>query len=288
MHDILAIDVVCNIFTDEVKQYRPDNRDAFYQGKMKVDHKTMAGVSLEEMLGRMDAAGIERAFLIAAKVGPLGHPSCYHLPYEVVVRAVEQYPNRFYGLAGVDPTEGMKGVRQLEHAVKDRGFIGAHTYPHWFELPPNHARYYPFYAKCAELGVPIQLQVGQSMIYAADYPRRSVGRPITLDDVACDFPELALVGIHVGIPWADEMIAMAWKHPNVYIGSDAHAPKYWPPSFVHYLKSYGQNKVLFGTDFPVLGFERTRTEIEALKIPDAAKRKFLRDNAIRIYKLPIV
>jgi hypothetical protein len=83
------------------------------------------------------------------------------------------------------------------------------------------------------------------------------------------------------------MIAMAWKHPNVYIGSDAHAPKYWPLNFVHYLKSYGQDKVLFGTDFPVLGFERTRAEIEALDIPDAAKRKFLRDNAIRVYKLPI-
>jgi hypothetical protein len=154
-------------------------------------------------------------------------------------------------------------------------------------LPPNHARYYPFYAKCVELGVPMQLQVGQSMIYAADYPRRSVGRPITLDDVACDFPELVLIGIHIGIPWTDEMIAMAWKHKNVYIGADAHAPKYWPASFVHYIKSFGQDKVLFGTDFPVLGFERTREEVEALNIPDAARRKFLRDNAIRVYKLPI-
>jgi predicted TIM-barrel fold metal-dependent hydrolase len=287
MYDIQAIDVVVNIFTEEVGQYRPKNRKAFYQGKMKVDDTTMGGVSLEEMLKRMDAAGIERAFLIASKNGPIGHPSCYHLPYELVERAVKQYPQRFYGLAGVDPTEGMDGVRALERAVKDMGFVGAHSYPHWFELAPNHARYYPFYAKCVELGVPIQLQVGQSMIYAPDYPRRSVGRPITLDDVACDFPELVLIGIHVGIPWTDEMIAMAWKHKNVYIGSDAHAPKYWPPSFVHYIKSFGQDKVLFGTDFPVLGFERTRAEIEALGIPEAAKRKFLRDNAIRIYKLPI-
>jgi predicted TIM-barrel fold metal-dependent hydrolase len=285
MYDISAIDVVCNIFTDEVKQYRPKNRDAFYQGKMKVDDQTMRGVSLKEMIRRMDAAGTEKAFLIAAKVGPIGHPSCYHLPYELVAKAVEQYPDRFYGLAGVDPTEGMDGVRKLEHAVKDLGFVGAHSYPHWFELPPNHRRYYPFYAKCVELGVPIQLQVGQSMIYAADYPRRSVGRPITLDDVACDFPELILIGIHVGIPWTEEMISMAWKHPNVYIGSDAHSPKYWPQSFVHYIKTYGQDKVLFGTDFPVLDFERTRTEIEALDLPEQSKRKFLRDNAIRVYRL---
>jgi hypothetical protein len=287
VHDIQAIDSVCNLFTEEVARLRPSNRDAFYQGKMKVDAQAMAGVSLEEMLRRMDEAGIERAFLIAAKNGALGHPSCYHLPYDLIAAAIRKHPTRFHGLAGIDPTEGMAGVRQLEHAVKTLGFIGAHSYPHWFELAPNHARYYPFYAKCVELDVPIQLQVGQSMIYAPDYPRRSVGRPITLDDVACDFPELKLIGIHIGIPWADEMIAMAWKHPNVFIGSDAHAPKHWPASFVHYLKSYGQDKVLFGTDFPVIGFERARTEIEALDIPVPAKRKFLRDNAIRIYKLPL-
>ena len=64
--------------------------------------------------------------------------------------------------------EGMDGVRQLETAVKDFGFIGAHLYPHWFELPPNHAKYYPFYAKCIELDIPVQMQVGQSLIYAKE------------------------------------------------------------------------------------------------------------------------
>jgi hypothetical protein len=129
------------------------------------------------------------------------------------------------------------------------------------------------------------MQVGQSMIYDPTYPIRSVGRPITLDAVACDFPELSLVGIHIGIPWTDEMIAMAWKHPNVYIGCDAHSPKYWPEAFVRYVNSYGQDKVLFGTDFPILDFERTRQEIEALGLKPEAKRKLLRDNAIRVYGL---
>ncbi|SLN71380.1 amidohydrolase family protein [Oceanibacterium hippocampi] len=285
MNDVKAIDTVVNLFTDEVEALRPASRKQFYQGKMKVSDDTMAGVSLEEMLRRMDAAGIEKSFLIAAKNGPVGPAACYRIPLEMVARAVEAHPDRFYGLAGVDPTEGMAGVRELEYAVKELGFIGAHSYPHWFELAPNHARYYPFYAKCVELDVPIQLQVGQSMIYDPTYPRRSVGRPITLDDVACDFPELKLIGIHVGIPWTDEMIAMAWKHKNVFIGLDAHSPKYWPDSMVHYIKSFGQDKVLFGTDFPVLDFERTRREVEDLGIPDGAKRKFLRDNAIRLYGL---
>ena len=248
-------------------------------------HPRMQGVTLEGMLKRMDAAGIERAFLIATKVGRLPHPACYHIPYKMVADAVNEYPQRFHALAGLDPTEGMAGVRAFESAVRDDGFIGAHFYPHWYELAPDHARWYPFYAKCVELDVPVQLQVGQSMVYDPTYPLRSVGRPITLDAVACDFPELKLVGIHVGIPWTDEMIAMAWKHKHVYIGSDAHSPRYWPESFVRYIDTFGQDKVLFGTDFPVLDFERTRAEIEALGLKPESKRKLLRDNALRVYKL---
>jgi hypothetical protein len=237
------------------------------------------------MLELMDQAGIERAFLIATKTGRLGLPGSWHLPYEIVARAVKEHPGRFYGLAGLDPTEGMAGVRALERAVRDYGFIGAHMYPHWFELAPDHARWYPFYAKCVELDVPVQMQVGQSLIYTSDQRLRSVGRPITLDAVACDFPELKLVGIHVGIPWTDEMIAMAWKHPNVFIGCDAHSPRYWPASFVQFIDSYGQDKVIFGTDYPVLDFGRTRDEIEALGLRPQPRRKLLRENALRIYKL---
>ncbi len=283
--EYLAIDAVTNIWTPEALAKRPDRR-AFYS-KMRVPAELYEGISLETMLGSMDAAGVERAMLIAAKVGDKHHPSCYHVPYELVRDAVRKYPERFYGLAGLDPTEGMQGVRNLERAVKDDGFIGAHFYPHWYELAPDHARWYPFYAKCVELDIPVQLQVGQSMIYDANYPRRSVGRPISLDSVACDFPELKLIGIHVGIPWTDEMIAMAWKHPNVYIGCDAHSPAYWPESFVKYINSYGQDKVIFGTDYPILRFDRTLEEIGRLGLRPESLRKLLRGNAIRIYQLDL-
>ena len=283
-HEPKAIDIVVNLWTPEANALRP-RRDAFYKDKMKVESATADGVTLDEMLRRMDAAGIERGLLVATRAGRRGHPACYHLPYEMVADAVRRHPDRFHGLAGLDPYEGMRGVRELEHAVKDLGFVGAHFYPHWYELAPDHAKWYPYYAKCCELDVPVQMQVGQSMVYDPTYPVRSVGRPITLDAVACDFPELKLVGIHVGIPWTDEMIAMAWKHANVYIGCDAHSPKYWPASFVDYVNSYGQDKVLFGTDFPILDFERTRTEIEVLGLKPDVKRKLLRDNALRVYRL---
>jgi len=282
--DYRAIDTVVNIWTPEALSHRPGWTDEFFVGKVKGKHDS-GGISLEQMLAEMDEAGIESAFLVAARTGRPGLPGCYHMPYEVVARACEAYPGRFYGLAGIDPYQGMSGVRALEEAVRDHGFIGAHLYPHWFELPPNHAKYYPFYAKCVELDIPIQMQVGQSLIYARDNRCRSVGRPITLDDIACDLPELKLIGSHVGIPWHDEMIAMAWKHENVYIATDAHSPKYWPESVVRYLNSYGQDKVLFGTDFPVLRFGRTVDEIDALGLKPAVRRKFMRDNALRLYAL---
>ena len=284
-YQIQAIDCVVNPITPEIMRLRPEWSTGFLSEKMGRDAGLAQGVPHERMLEMMDAAGIERAFLIATKTGRLGLPGSWHLPYELVVDAVRRHPGRFYGLAGLDPTEGMEGVRALERSVKEYGFIGAHMYPHWFELAPDHAKWYPFYAKCVELDVPVQLQVGQSLIYTPEQRLRSVGRPIALDAVACDFPELKLVGIHVGIPWTDEMIAMAWKHPNVYIGSDAHSPKYWPAAFVQYLNTYGQDKVLFGTDFPVLDFARTREEIEALSLREESKTKLLRGNALRVYKL---
>ncbi len=283
--DIPAIDAVVNLWTPEAYALRPDTTRGFFVDKIGVEEQTYTGISLDEILARMDTAGTEKSFLIASRSGQLGLPASVHIPYEMVASAVSRYPDRFYGLAGIDPTQGMTGVGELEHAVRELGFIGAHFYPHWFELAPNHRKVYPFYAKCVELDIPIQMQVGQSMIYSPERRLRSVARPITLDDVACDFPELKLIGIHVGIPWTDEMIAMAWKHPNVFIGSDAHSPKYWPQSFVHYINTFGQDKVIFGTDFPVLEFVRTRQEVEDLNLRPEPKRKFFRDNVQRIYNL---
>ncbi len=94
-YDVLAIDGVVNIFNAEALSHRPPWRDQFYGEKIGVDEATRNGVELDEMLRRMDSAGIERAFLVAAKCGPLGHPSCFHLPLEVVDKAIELHPDRF-------------------------------------------------------------------------------------------------------------------------------------------------------------------------------------------------
>ncbi len=280
-----AIDIVCNLFTPrEVREGRTGIDDAFLD-QVRFPDELRRGVELPDYIARMDEAGIERSLFIAVRAGDLRIRGSFEVPYEYVAAACRQYPDRFSGLAGIDPSRGMQGLRDLEYAVVELGFVGAHLYPHWFELAPDHARYYPYYAKCCELDIPIMMQVGQNLIYQRDRRLPSVAKPITLDPVAIDFPELKLLGIHIGIPWAEEMIAMAWKHENVFIGVDAYAPRYWPASVVHYMNSYGREKVLFGTDWPVIDPVRAMRDIDALDIRPETRQSLLRDNALRVFKL---
>ncbi len=286
-YDFPAIDAVCNYEFDDADTERPDWSKTFITKKIGADADVIAGFTPESFIEKMDRAGIDHVFLIAVKAGSSSHKIHRHISYERVAAMCRRFPERFSGLAGVDPTEGMDGLYQLEHAIKELGFVGAHLYPHWFEMAPDHARYYPIYAKCCELGIPIQMQVGHCLRYSEERPLRSVGRPITLDTIACHFPQLKLVGIHIGWPWVEEMISVAYKHPNVYIGSDAYAPAYWSKEFVHFIDSWGSKKVIFGTDFPVVDPERARADIEKLDIRAESKRRFLRDNVIDLYDLKL-
>lgn len=282
---VQAIDIVCNLFTPNEVANGQTGLDEHFLEQVRFPQEWRNGVSIEDYLGMMDRAAVERSLLIAVRAGDLRIRGSFEIPYQQVADVCRAHPTRFSGLAGVDPFRGMDGIRELEFAVKELGFVGAHLYPHWFGLAPDDAKYYPYYAKCCELDIPIMMQVGHNLVYSRDRRLPSVGRPITLDQVAIDFPELKLIGIHIGIPWTDEMISMAWKHENIYIGGDAYAPKYWPDSFVHYLKTYGQDKVLFGTDWPVISPERAIKEIDDLGLSERVKEKLIRTNALRLFNL---
>jgi hypothetical protein len=279
------IDIVCNPFTPEAVEKGWTGLDDDFKNQVRMPENMRGGVSIEDYIGRMDRAGIERSLLVAVRAGDINKKGGFELPYESVHATCQQYPDRFSGLAGIDPFRGMQGLRDLEQAVKEYGFVGAHLYPHWCELAPDHAKYYPYYAKCCELDIPIMMQVGQNLVYSRERRLPSVGRPITLDQVAIDFPELRLIGIHIGVPWTDEMISMCWKHENVYTAGDAYAPKYWPEAFVHYANSFGREKVMFGTDWPVIDPERAVREISELGFRDEAKSLLMRENAVRVFKL---
>ena len=284
---IKAIDVVCNFELADPELERPEWSKNFITKKIGSPDSLLGRFTAEGFVDYMEEAGVEHAFLIAVRAGSYLNRISREVPYEKVADVVQAHPERFSGLAGVDPTRGMRGVRELERAVKEYGFVGAHLYPHWFEQPPDAARYYPYYAKCCELDIPIQMQVGHCLRYSDERPLASVAHPVTLDRIACDFPELKLVGIHIGWPWTEEMISVAYKHPNVYIGSDAYGPSHWPEAFVHFIDSWGQDKVLFGTDFPVIEPGRALREIAELEIRPTSRAKFLRDNAISLYGLDL-
>lgn len=284
-HPTRVIDAVCNLFTPEVVASRPGWTGSFLGGKIGAEPARIAGMSVDDHVAMLDRAGIDHALLIAPKMGRVGLPASWHMDVRHVVDAVQQRPDRFSGLAGVDPYSGARGRRELARMVQEYGFVGAHLYPQWFEMAPDHRRYYPLYAACEELEVPIQLQVGHCLRYSEEQPLPSVGRPITLDTVACDFPTLTLVGIHVGWPWTEEMISVAYKHPNVYIGSDAYAPRHWDPSFVRFIDSWGRDKVVFGTDWPVIPHERAVREIGELGLRPESWAAFMGGNAARLYGL---
>jgi predicted TIM-barrel fold metal-dependent hydrolase len=277
------IDIVCNLFDPTSVRLKQNGLDDEFKKQVRMDPAIRGGVTMPQYLKRMDRAGIERSLLIAVRAGDLNVRGSFELPYARVHEICERYPDRFSGLAGVDPFRGMQGLRDLEYSVKKLGFVGAHLYPHWFGLPPDHAKYYPYYAKCCELDIPIMMQIGHNLVYSRERRLPSVGRPICLDQVAIDFPELKLIGIHIGVPWTDEAISMAWKHENIYLAGDAYAPKHWPKSFVHYANTYGSHKVLFGTDWPVIDPERAVKEVDALGFRPESKQKLMRDNALAVF-----
>lgn len=277
-----AIDIVVNLFGPEEIASGQTGFDVDFMDQVRMSAELRAGVGADDYVRIMDEAGVDHALLIAVRAGDRAWKGSFEIPYETVARWCDRHPTRFSGLAGADPTRGMEQLRDLERAAA-LGFVGVHAYPHWFRLPPDAARWYPIYAKCCELDLPFMLQVGQNLIYQQEVRLPSVARPILLDQVAIDFPELTLIGIHVGTPWADEMIAMAWKHSRVFIGIDAYAPTHLPASLVHYMNSYGSDKVLFGTDWPVIDPRRAVAEMAAHGLNPESHQKVMRGNALKVF-----
>lgn len=282
-----AIDIVVNHYTPEIIAQPgriPTDENFRDQVRMTQDHRR--GLTSEEYIEKMDRAGIERSLIVATRCGDRRLSTSTEIPYSYIHEVCQKYPHRYSGLAGINPLLGIAGLKELDVAVKEYGFVGAHLYPHWFGQAPDAAIYYPYYARCAELGIPIMMQVGHCLIYRSDNRLASVGKPITLDRIAIDFPELTIIGIHLGYPWTEEMIAVATKHKNVYMAGDAYAPRHWGPSAVHYANTFGQDKFMFGTDWWVIDPERAVKEVDELGFRPDSKRKIMRDNALRVFNLP--
>lgn len=278
-----AIDVWCNPFTHEgIQHLFIDNEEVhFMMGTQWGRTSNMVGYTPAEFVANMDRLGIEKVCLPALKQAFYRKNKMgADFSYDEIGRVAATHPDRIIALAGINPFERMEGVRRLEYAVKELGFKGAHVHPFGFGLDINAAEWFPFYAKCAELDIPVVFQVGHS----AEFMPSRCGRPILLDDIALYFPELRLIGGHTGWPWVEELIAMAWKHPNVYIAVSGHAPKYWDPKLVKFVNSRGIGKCVWGTDYPLILHEESLRQIDALNLKPHAKQALLHDTAAKVFQ----
>jgi uncharacterized protein len=233
------------------------------------------GVTIEAM----DAAGVDFG-LLSAWSAPHQPPL---ISNEDVAGHVAEQPDRFAGLACVDLNKPVEAVRELRRCVNDLGFKGLRVVPWLWEAPPTDRRYYPLYVACVELGAPFFTQVG----HTGPLRPSETGRPIPyIDQVAIDFPELVIVGGHIGYPWTEEMIAVCRKHENVYIDTSAYTVRRFPPELVAYLKSRGgRRKVLFGTNFPMIFPAHALEGLDELGLDDEARELFLGGNARRLLAL---
>jgi uncharacterized protein len=226
-------------------------------------------VSVEELLEKMDATGVEKAILTLNA----------DRPSVQVLKFAEHAPDRFRFSVVVDPRGGYSAVRTFEGVVRDHPVVLARVIPSLFNVPPDNKIYYPLYAKCNELGLPISVNTG---IPGPPLPGRCQD-PMCLDEVCLFFPELVLVMAHGADPWWDVAIRLMLKYPNLYLKTSAFAPKYLPECLLAFMRSRGRQKVMFGSDFPFLTMERCVEEAKALALDEDILDNFLYANAARVF-----
>jgi uncharacterized protein len=233
--------------------------------------------TVAELVDRLTAAGVEKAVLADPRT-----------PNSDIAEMVRSYPQQFIGLAYLSPYDGMRAVRELERLVREEGLSGLMVSALTEALPASDRRYYPLYAKCVELGVPVRIYA--SMNYANDRPY-DLGHPRNLDLVAVDFPELTIIAGLSGWPWVNETVGLVRRHPRLFCDTAAHRPKYFgvPGSgweqFLQFGNTLLQDKVMVGLSWGLMGdtFDNLISEYLALPLKDRVKEKWLYENAARAF-----
>lgn len=212
------------------------------------------------------------------------------VPNEEVAEAAAAHPDVLIPFASVDPFRGKAGVRQARRLVEEYGVKGFKFHPSIQGFFPNdRALAYPLYEVIEETGCVALFHTGQTGI-GAGVPggggiRLKYSNPMHVDDVAADFPHLKIILAHPSFPWQDEALAVATHKPGVHIDLSGWSPKYFPPQLVHYANTLLKDKVLFGSDFPVLTPDRWLADFAKLAIKDEVRPKILKENAARLLGL---
>jgi uncharacterized protein len=191
--------------------------------------------------------------------------------------------------ASIDPHRGQAGVREARRLAEEYGVRGFKFHPTSQGFFPNDRIAYPLYEVIAEHDLIALFHTGQSGA-GAGVPgggglRLKYSNPMHVDDVAADFPGLRIILAHPSFPWQDEALAVAMHKPTVYIDLSGWSPKYFPPQLVHYANTLLKDKVLFGSDFPMITPERWMAEFAKIDIREEVRPKILKENAARLFGL---
>lgn len=252
--------------------------------KYGVADRFRAGFTLDQVIAEMDAGGVDIGVASSFKF-----LDTWVVDNDETAAFVAAAPDRLIGSFTVDIRDPMPAMREFRRCVEELGMRVFRLEPYQYgdgrttAPPPTHRMYWPFYVACCEYDIPVALQVG----HTGPLLPSECGRPIYLDEVALTFPDLRILGTHVGDPWAEEMMILAWKHPNVYVETSARPARRWSAELRRFAGGHGQDKVIWATDYPLLGFDRTLSELEALGVSDEVYRKIVRDNLLRALKLKL-
>ncbi|MFE1074964.1 amidohydrolase family protein [Streptomyces sp. NPDC058783] len=224
-------------------------------------------------------------FTVDAEHGT-GHP---RIANEEVAESCAAHADVLVPFASVDPHKGRAGVREARRLVEEYGVRGFKFHPSIQAFSPDDRMAYPLYETIEELGVPALFHTGQTGI-GAGVPggggiRLKYSNPMLVDDVAVDFPELRIILAHPSFPWQDEALAVATHKPYVYIDLSGWSPKYFPPQLVRYANTLLKDKVLFGSDYPVITPDRWLADFEKLDIRPEVRPRILKENAARLLGL---
>ena len=263
-----VIDCLVNVHFGETEKqptWMLKVRDDYFKGPESM----FAPVDLAELLDEMDEQGVRKAVLMDNLTKP-----------SVTARKfVEAKPDRFaLAMGGVNLLRPMPSLRELSAVVNDLPVVYTVVGPSFWgdgQYPPSDAVYYPLYTKCAELGLPLCINTG---IPGPPIPGE-VQNPIHLDRVCVRFPELKLCMIHGADPWWDIAIRLLIKYTNLRLMTSAWSPKRLPESLLHYMRTRGNSKVIYASDWPVLKMRRVVPEAQSLDLPADVLENYLYNNA---------
>ncbi len=229
-------------------------------------------IEAEELIASMDKIGVEKAFLT---VDPAQ-------PEQRVLDFTSQYPKRFYIAAAPRLKQGMGALWAMEDLACDYPVVMARVTPFEIDVPPGDAVYYPLYAKCIEMDLPVGVNTG---LPGPPVPGECQ-HPMHLDRVCLHFPELRIIMQHGADPWWDLAIRLMIKYRNLYLMTSAYSPKYLPQSLLYYMNTRGKHKVMFASDHPVLAMDRCLEEAKALELRPGVLERYLYDNAADVLFAP--